>query len=137
MSGQNAEQLGPPSPHAPQVKTLSSDRTRAQLAVEISQLKAENEKLRKAGGAGGQSVKEAVKDFSNRTQAEVERKLANAEARKVMAEEQLESMQKYLTQATVQYQREIVRLRSIIGQLDPGMLKANPLQGNKGFKGPQ
>ena len=32
-------------------------------------------------------------------------------------------------QATVQYQREIVRLRSIIGQLDPGMLKANPLQG--------
>ena len=116
---------------------MSSDRTRAQLAVEISQLKAENEKLRKAGGAGGQSVKEAVKDFSNRTQAEVERKLANAEARKVMAEEQLESMQKYLTQATVQYQREIVRLRSIIGQLDPGMLKANPLQGNKGFKGPQ
>ena len=64
-----------------------------------------------------------------RSQTELERKLANAEARKVMAEEQLESMQKYLTQATVQYQREIVRLRSIIGQLDPGMLKSNPLQG--------
>jgi|LauGreSuBDMM15SN_2_FD.fasta_scaffold475475_2 hypothetical protein len=46
-----------------------------------------------------------------------------------MAEEQLESMQKYLTQATVQYQREIVRLRAIIGQMDPGLLKSNPLQG--------
>ena len=68
-------------------------------------------------------------NYHSRSQAELERKLANAEARKVMAEEQLESMQKYLTQATVQYQREIVRLRSIIGQLDPGMLKSNPLQG--------
>ncbi|GAX79109.1 hypothetical protein CEUSTIGMA_g6549.t1 [Chlamydomonas eustigma] len=110
-----------------QIKALNSDKNRAQLALEIAQLKDENENLRKGGG--NQSMKEAVKDFSNKTQAELERKLANAEARKVMAEEQLESMQKYLTQATVQYQREIVRLRSIIGQLDPRMLKTNPLQG--------
>jgi hypothetical protein len=70
-----------------------------------------------------------------RTQAELERKLANADARRVMAEEQLEGMQKYLTQSTVQYQREIVRLRSVIGQLDPRMLKANPLKGTGGGGG--
>ena len=32
-------------------------------------------------------------------------------------------------QATVQYQTQIVRLRTIIGQMDPRMLKANPLKG--------
>ncbi len=38
----------------------------------------------------------------------------------------------YLTQATVQYQREIVRLRGIIGQMDPvGKVArgADPLRG--------
>ncbi len=36
-----------------------------------------------------------------------------------------------LLQATVQYQREIVRLRGIIGQMDPGgrLVKTDPLRG--------
>ena len=32
-------------------------------------------------------------------------------------------------QASVQYQREIVRLRSIIGQMDPKLIKTNPMRG--------
>ncbi len=36
-----------------------------------------------------------------------------------------------VVQATMQYQREIMRLRGVIGQLDPGgrLLKADPLRG--------
>ena len=48
-----------------QVKTLSSDKSRVQLAAEIAQLKAENDSLKKGGGGGG-SVKDAVKEFSNK-----------------------------------------------------------------------
>ena len=50
-----------------QVKTLSSDKNRVQLAAEIAQLKVENESLKKGGGGGaGGSVKDAVKEFSNK-----------------------------------------------------------------------
>ena len=52
-------------PHG-QIKTLSSDKNRAQLAAEIAQLKAENDALRKGGGGAGGSVKDAVKEFSNK-----------------------------------------------------------------------
>lgn len=38
-------------------------------------------------------------------------------------------MQKYMAQATVTYQREIMRLRAVIGQLDPSghSIGLNPL----------
>ena len=49
-----------------------------------------------------------------------------------MAETQLEDLQKYLANSSVQYQREIVRLRAVIGQLDPTgkALKWNPTAGS-------
>ena len=36
-----------------------------------------------------------------------------------MAEEQLAQLNKYMAQASVAYQREIVKLRSLVKQLDP------------------
>lgn len=100
-----------------QIKILSSsDHDKGKLAAELVQLQA------KALGQGS--------SMRDKNLAELERRLANAEAKKVMAEEQLDGMQKYLTQATVQYQREIVRLRTVIGQLDPSLLKSNPLRPN-------
>jgi len=117
-----------------QLKNLSGDKSRAQMAAELARAQTELQALRRGGGAGfedANAVSAAVKDFSNKTQAELERKLAHADARRVMAEEQLEGMQKYLTKSTMQYQREIVRLRSVIGQLDPRMLKSNPLKGTR------
>eukprot|EP00798_Chlamydomonas_sp_ICE-L_P019136 gene19136-25744_t len=101
-----------------QLKILNTDKDRTQLAKEMALQEAELERLRaqKAGAGGHQDVK---------AQGELESKLHQQEAKTVMAEEQLESLQKYLTQASVQYQREIVRLRSIIGQMDPKMLNSS------------
>ncbi|KAG1664825.1 hypothetical protein FOA52_007083 [Chlamydomonas sp. UWO 241] len=131
--GANERLLGENAQLIKQIKTLSSDKNRAQLAAELAKAQTELEGLRKGGAsfADPKAVANAVREFSNKTAAELERKLAHAEARRVMSEEQLESMQKYLTQSTMQYQREIVRLRSVIGQLDPRMLKANPLKGTR------
>ena len=101
-----------------QIKILnSSDFDKGKLAAELVHLQA------KASGQGSST--------RDKNLAELERRLANAEAKKVMAEEQLDGMQRYLTQATVQYQREIVRLRTVIGQLDPSLLKSNPLRGGE------
>lgn len=60
---------------------------------------------------------------------ELERKAQRAESRAVMAEEQLDALQKYMAQASVTYQREIMRLRAVIGQLDPTgeALRMNPI----------
>lgn len=41
-----------------------------------------------------------------------------------MAEEQLESLNTYMAQASVSYQKEIVRLRAVIGQVGCGCLAA-------------
>lgn len=102
---------------AAQIKILSSDASKIQLAETVAQLQAQVKAFQEGSN-------------TSKSQAELERRVANAEAKKVMAEEQLDGMQKYLTQATVQYQREIVRLRTIIGQLDPRMLRSfNPLTG--------
>lgn len=45
--------------------------------------------------------------------------MQNAESRAVMAEEQLTHLQKYIAQASVTYQREIMRLRGALQRLDP------------------
>lgn len=64
------------------------------------------------------------------SQFELERKLQSAESRAVMAEEQLENLQKYIAQASVTYQREIVRLRSGLQKADPtgAVLRSIPAQ---------
>ncbi len=41
-----------------------------------------------------------------------------AESRAVMAEEQLAQLQRYIAQASITYQREIMRLRGVVSKLD-------------------
>ncbi|MEW5312195.1 MAG: hypothetical protein WDW38_003842 [Sanguina aurantia] len=70
---------------------------------------------------------------SLRVQMELERKLVSFESRCASAEEQLGALQRYLATASVSYQREIVRLRAVVGQLDPTgeALGWNPTQGRR------
>jgi hypothetical protein len=58
----NPETLYPP---LPQVKALSGDRSKAQLAEQLAKLQVENEGLKRGGGTAD-SVKDAVREFSNK-----------------------------------------------------------------------
>jgi hypothetical protein len=74
----------------------------------------------KAGGGGGaESLRKQLKDFTINTQMDLERQVQHCQARAVMAEEQLEQLQKYIAQASVAYQREIMRLRQVVQRLEP------------------
>ncbi|GBF93794.1 hypothetical protein Rsub_06126 [Raphidocelis subcapitata] len=108
----------------------------AALLAEVAKLRIENAQLRSRATAAAGAVatpqqaqqqqpppqqqpapdaalqQQQVRDFAARTQRELERKLQNAEARAIMAEEQLAVLQRYLAAASVTYQREIVRLKA-------------------------
>ncbi|KXZ52537.1 hypothetical protein GPECTOR_9g581 [Gonium pectorale] len=71
--------------------------------------------------------------------AELQRRAQSAESRAALAEEQLAQLQNYMTRASVSYQKEIVRLRAIIGQMEGAMgagkgtyLTMHPLEGAGG-----
>ncbi|MEW5296845.1 MAG: hypothetical protein WDW36_000096 [Sanguina aurantia] len=85
------------------------------------------------GGAAHAALQQQVLDFTSGTQMELERKLVSFESRCASAEEQLGALQRYLATASVSYQREIVRLRAVVGQLDPTgeALGWNPTQGRR------
>ena len=48
------------------------------------------------------------------TQLDLERQAAATQSRALLAEEQLQSLQHYISQSTVTYQKEIMRLRSLL-----------------------
>ncbi|KAK9824618.1 hypothetical protein WJX72_011772 [[Myrmecia] bisecta] len=92
------------------------DRSRAQLGFEIAELKEANEKLRRAanGTDSMAGLKRQMKEFTLNTQMDLERQLSAAQARAAAAEEQLSALQQYMAQATVAYQKEIMRLRGLV-----------------------
>lgn len=53
-----------------------------------------------------------LQEFTLNTQMDLERQLAAAQSRALIAEEQLKSLQHYIAQSTLAYQKEIMRLRS-------------------------
>ena len=55
-----------------------------------------------------------MQEFTLNTQLHLERQAAASQSRALVAEEQLQSLQHYISQSTVTYQKEIMRLRSLL-----------------------
>ena len=55
-----------------------------------------------------------VQEFTLNTQMDLERQMAAMQSRALVAEEQLQSLQHYIAQSTVAYQKEIMRLRNML-----------------------
>ena len=54
-----------------------------------------------------------LQEFTLNTQMDLERQMAATQSRALVAEEQLQSLQHYIAQSTLAYQKEIMRLRSL------------------------
>ena len=55
-----------------------------------------------------------LQEFTLNTQMDLERSIAATQSRASVAEEQLQSLQHYISQSTLAYQKEIMRLRSVL-----------------------
>ena len=55
-----------------------------------------------------------LQEFTLNTQMDLERQIAATQSRALVAEEQLQSLQRYISQSTLAYQKEIMRLRSLL-----------------------
>ena len=55
-----------------------------------------------------------LQEFTLNTQMDLEREIAATRSRALVAEEQLQSLQHYIAQSTLAYQKEIMRLRSLL-----------------------
>lgn len=55
-----------------------------------------------------------MQEFTLNTQMDLERQIAATQSRALVAEEQLQSLQHYIAQSTLAYQKEIMRLRSLL-----------------------
>lgn len=55
-----------------------------------------------------------LQEFTLNTQMDLERQIAATQSRALVAEEQLQSLQHYISQSTLAYQKEIMRLRSLL-----------------------
>jgi hypothetical protein len=64
-----------------------------------------------------------VQEFTLNTQMDLERQMAAMQSRALVAEEQLQSLQHYIAQSTVAYQKEIMRLRNMLSDVSqaPGV----------------
>ncbi|KAL3149264.1 hypothetical protein ABBQ32_002081 [Trebouxia sp. C0010 RCD-2024] len=92
-----------------------SDKTRAQLGFEVAHLKQELDKLRRSDGKNSTvALHRQLKEFTLNTQMDLEREVAATRSRALVAEEQLQSLQHYIAQSTLAYQKEIMRLRSLL-----------------------
>ena len=58
-----------------------------------------------------------VQEFTLNTQMDLERQMAAMQSRALVAEEQLQSLQHYIAQSTVAYQKEIMRLRNMLSDV--------------------
>jgi hypothetical protein len=115
-----------------QLEALANmDKTRAQLANEVADLKTkvaekETELLESKNHnqrAAFNEQRQAIKEFTERVQAELERENRGLQSRCAMAEEQIKEINTYMAQSTLAYQKEIMRLRSIIQATAPERLK--------------
>ena len=107
------------------VELEGDDRTRVQLSMDVVRLKAEAARLRSAGGAGAEELQRQVREFALTTQAELEKENASLHARATLAEEEAASTRRYWAQASVAYQREIARLRAVVGRYDASALNGD------------
>ena len=94
------------------------DVSRLQMSSTIAALKRERDALRReAAGVGSSAVakmREEVTAFARTTAEELERERARAQNRATLAEGQLAELQRYLDVVTTGYQREIMRLRTLL-----------------------
>ena len=126
-----------------QLHALSNqDNTRAKLTQEISVLKIQlQERTQELKEHKNHSQREAfkqqkaaIKEFTDRVQSELEKENRALQTRAAMAEEQIKEINAYMAQSTLAYQKEIMRLRTIIQATAPERLRSpvNPgLMGSK------
>ncbi|GFR45896.1 hypothetical protein Agub_g7352, partial [Astrephomene gubernaculifera] len=95
--------------------------------------------------AASEAIIRQLREHHGKMTSDLQRRVQSSEARATMAEEQLAALQSYMAKASVSYQKEIVRLRAVIGQMEVSMgvkqgsyLNLNPLEGSSagGFGGP-
>ena len=130
-----------------QLHALSNqDNTRAKLTQEISVLKIQlQERTQELKEHKNHSQREAfkqqkaaIKEFTDRVQSELEKENRALQTRAAMAEEQIKEINAYMAQSTLAYQKEIMRLRTIIQATAPERLRSpvNPgLMGSKDRSG--
>lgn len=70
-------------------------------------------------------INQRLRDFSQGTQAELERERAQLLVRAATAEEQLTELQEYMDQHLGRYRLEILRLKALVGTRDPGEHEAS------------
>ncbi|KAL0023064.1 hypothetical protein WJX79_007041 [Trebouxia sp. C0005] len=100
------------------------DKTRAQLGYEVAALKQELDQMRRTSGKNSTAaLRRQVKEFTLNTQMDLERQMAAMQSRALVAEEQLQSLQHYLAQSTVAYQKEIMRLRNMLSDSGSSSIK--------------
>ena len=117
------------------------DKTRAQLANEVADLKTRlqekdtelHETKNHNQRAAFNEQRAAIKEFTERVQAELEKENRHLQTRCAMAEEQIKEINAYMAQSTLAYQKEIMRLRSIIQATAPERLKTPTGLGAGGF----
>ena len=108
------------------------DKTRAQLAHELAEIKTRLSEKEKEilesknhnARAAFTEQRAAIKEFTDRVQAELEKENRNLQTRSAMAEEQIKEINAYMAQSTLAYQKEIMRLRSIIQATAPERLRS-------------
>mmetsp|Transcript_42308 Transcript_42308/g.75921 ORF Transcript_42308/g.75921 Transcript_42308/m.75921 type:complete len:180 (+) Transcript_42308:1027-1566(+) len=92
----------------------------AELTAKIAELDAEQE------NSTFGHLRKTMKEFTLNTVMELEKKTTAAATRAAAAEEQLDELQKYMSQSTVTYQKEIVRLRRVVAKYAPEELQPRP-----------
>ena len=121
------------------------DKTRAQLAHELAEIKTKlSEKEKEILDTKNHNARNAfteqraaIKEFTTRVQAELEKENRNLQTRSAMAEEQIKEINAYMAQSTLAYQKEIMRLRSIIQATAPERLRSPRGLGQGGGGGGQ
>ncbi len=94
-----------------------------QLSMDLVKVKAELDNVRRQQAhSGAEEMARQVREFTMSTQAELETEIASLQSRCAMAEEQLSATNRYWAQASVAYQKEIMRLRSVVGRHEPAQL---------------
>lgn len=119
------------------------DKTRAQLAHELAEIKTKlSEKEKEIFETKNHNARNAfteqraaIKEFTTRVQAELEKENRNLQTRSAMAEEQIKEINAYMAQSTLAYQKEIMRLRSIIQATAPERLRSPRGIGGPGVGG--
>eukprot|EP00873_Tetraselmis_striata_P042087 jgi/Tetstr1/462351/TSEL_007357.t1 len=79
-------------------------------------------------------LRKTIKEFTLNTVMELEKKTTASATRAAAAEEQLDHIQKYMTQSTTAYQKEIMRLRKLVAQHAPDELQPRPGSVSGGVK---